>query len=70
MKIKSNLVFDKHTGEFVDLGDPDKNFISMDHEEENLASHALVLYLRGICITIYYYYFVNLFNVDSNKIYS
>ena len=38
MKIESNLVFDKHSGElsgFVDLGDPDKNFTSMDSEDEN-----------------------------------
>ena len=52
MKIKSNLVFDKHTGEltgFVDLGDPDKVFTPMDPKEKNLASHTLVLYLRGIC---------------------
>ena len=41
MKIKSNLVFDKHTGEvtgFVDLGDPDKIFTSMDHGDENLTT--------------------------------
>ena len=57
MKIKSNLVFDKHTGEgtdFVDLGDPDKIFTSMDPEDENLTSHALVLYLRGICTDLKY----------------
>ena len=32
MKIKSNLVFDKHSGEligFVDLGDPDTNFATL-----------------------------------------
>ena len=46
MKIKSNVVFGKHTGEltgFVDLEDPDKNFTSMDPEDEKLTSHALVL---------------------------
>ena len=33
MKIKSNLVFDKHTGEligFLDLGNPDVNFSTLD----------------------------------------
>ena len=52
MKIKSNPVFDKHMGKligFVDLEDTDKNFTSIDREDENLASHALVFYLRGIC---------------------
>ena len=39
---------------FVDLGDPDKFFISMDTEDENLTSHALVLYLRGICMDLKY----------------
>ena len=46
MKIKSNVVFGKHTGEltgFVDLEDPDKNFTSMGPEDEKLTSHALVL---------------------------
>lgn len=44
MKITSNLVFDKFTGEligFVDLGDPDVNFASLE-KADNLASHALV----------------------------
>ena len=56
-KIKSNLVFDKHSGEltgFIDLGDPDKNFISMNPEDENLASHALALYLPGACTDLKY----------------
>ena len=57
MKIKSNLVFDKHTGKltgFADLGDPHKNFTSMDPEDEYLASHALDLYLQGICTDLKY----------------
>ena len=57
MKIKINLVFDKHSGElsgFVDLGDPDKNFTSMDSKMKTLASHALVLYHRGICTDLKY----------------
>ena len=57
MKIKINLVFDKHSGElsgFVDLGDPDKNFTSMDSKMKTLASHALVLHHRGICTDLKY----------------
>ena len=57
MKIKINLVFDKHSGElsgFVDLGDPDKNFTSMDSKMKTLASHALVLYHQGICTDLKY----------------
>ena len=49
MKIKENLVFDKHTEKlvgFVDLGDPDVNFSNFP--ENVLASHALVFYVRGI----------------------
>ena len=51
MKVKSNLVFDKYTGEligFLDLGDPDINFATLDEEDE-LATHALVFFLRGLC---------------------
>ena len=50
MKITSNLVFDKFTGEligFVDLGDPDVNFASLE-KADNLASHALVFMVRGV----------------------
>ena len=51
MKIKSNLVFDRHTGEligFLDLGDPDINFASLEKEDE-LATHVLVFFIRGLC---------------------
>ena len=51
MKIKSNLVFDKHSGEligFIDLGDPDLNFASLENQEE-LATHVLVFFIRGLC---------------------
>ena len=57
MKIKSNLFFDKHSGEltgFVDLRDPDKIFTSMNPEDENLVSHALALHLRGVCTELKY----------------
>ena len=59
MKIKSNLVFDKHTGEFIgflDLGDPDVNFSTLDSEENSLASHALVFFLRGLATNLKYSY--------------
>ena len=50
MKVQSKLVFNKNKGElvgFLDLGDPDINFAAFDDAEE-LASHALVFYVRGI----------------------
>ena len=50
MKVQSKLVFNKNTGDlvgFLDLGDPDINFTAFDDAEE-LASHALVFYIRGI----------------------
>lgn len=51
MKIKSNLVFDKITGEligYVDLGDPDVNFATLEELDE-VATHALVFLIRGVC---------------------
>ena len=51
MKILSNLVFDKVSGELIgytDLGDPDINFGTLEKVDE-LASHALVFFVRGIC---------------------
>ena len=50
MKIQEDLVFNKHTGElvgFVDLGDADLNF-STFKKVENVASHCMVFYLRGL----------------------
>ena len=43
MKIQSNLVFDKHSGDligFVDLGDPMTNYASLG-DEDIMATHAL-----------------------------
>ena len=57
MVLIDKIAFDKHIQElnaFVDLENPDKNFASVDPEDENLASHALVLYLRGICTDLKY----------------
>ncbi|XP_015776465.1 PREDICTED: uncharacterized protein LOC107354492 [Acropora digitifera] len=51
MKIKPNLVFDKITGEligYVDLGDPDVNFATLEELDE-VATHALVFLIRGVC---------------------
>jgi len=51
MKVTSNLVFDKVTGEligYIDLGDPDINFGTLEKVNE-IASHALVFFVRGVC---------------------
>ena len=51
MKIMSNLVFDKVTGEligYLDLGDPDINFGTLE-KADTIASHALMFFVRGIC---------------------
>lgn len=51
MKILSYLVFDKVTGEligFVDLGDPDVNFATLEKADE-ITTHALVFLIRGVC---------------------
>lgn len=50
MKIMSNLVFDKVTGELignVDLGDPEINFAALDKVDE-IATHALVFLVRCV----------------------
>ena len=50
MKIQSNLVYNKYSGEligYVDLGDPDINYTTFVGDDE-LATHALVNYVRGI----------------------
>ena len=50
-KIKSNLVFDKHSGQligFVDLGGDKCNFSCLEKAYE-LATHALAFIVRGLC---------------------
>ena len=50
MKIRSNLVFDKITGQligFTDLGDPTINYATLEKQDE-LASHVLVFLIRGL----------------------
>ena len=54
MKIQANLIWDKHSGEligYVDLGDPDTNFATLE-KSDHLASHALLLMVRGIATTL------------------
>ena len=51
MAVKSNLLFSKESGEligFTDLGDPEVNYNTLEKCEE-LATHALVFLLRGVC---------------------
>ena len=53
MKVQSNLVWDKHSGElvgYVNLGDPDINFATLEKVDE-IASHALLFMVRGITTT-------------------
>ena len=71
MKIQSNLVFDKHSGEligFIDLGDPMTNYANIQ-EEDMVASHALAFLVRGLCTDFKHiigYYFTG--NVTSYQL--
>ena len=62
MKIQSNLVFDKHSGElivFIDLGVPMTNYANIQ-EADMVASHALAFLVRGLCTDLKHiigYYF-------------
>jgi hypothetical protein len=50
MKIQSNLVFNKVSGEligFIDLGDPMTNYAALQ-KEDTIASHALAFLVRGL----------------------
>ena len=54
MKIQSNLVYNQYSGKligYVDLGDPDINYTTFMKDNE-LATHALVYYVRGIAIDL------------------
>ena len=56
MKIRSNLVYDKVTGEligFVDLGDPNVNFATLEEVNER-ATHALVFIVQGLATDLCY----------------
>jgi hypothetical protein len=73
MKIQSNLVFDKYTGDligFVDLGDPATNYATLG-DEDVMASHALAFLVRGMCSDFKHviaYYFTE--NITSYQIMS
>ena len=73
MKIQSNLVFDKYTGDligFVDLGDPATNYATLG-DEDVMATHALAFLVRGMCSDLKHviaYYFTE--NVTSYQIMS
>ena len=71
MKIQSNLVFDKVSGEligFVGLGDPMTNFATLT-DEDQIATHALAFLVRGLCTDLKHiiaYFFTG--NVTSFQI--
>jgi hypothetical protein len=71
MKIQSNLVFDKVSGEligFIDLGDPMTNYATLQ-EEDTIASHALAFLVRRLATDLKHiigYYFTG--NVTSFQI--
>ena len=73
MKIQSNLVFDKYSGDligFVDLGDDATNYASLG-EEDVMATHALAFLVRGMCSDFKHviaYYFTE--NVTSYQLMS
>ena len=62
MKIQSNLVFDKNSGEligFIDLGDPVTNYANLQHGDM-IASYALVFLVSALCTDLKHiiaYYF-------------
>ena len=73
MKIQSDLVFDKHSGDligFVDLGDPVTTYASLG-ESDVMATHALAFLVRGMCSDLKHviaYYFTE--NVTSYQLMS
>ena len=73
MKIQSNLVYDKYSGDligFVDLGDPMTNYASLG-DEDVIATHVLAFLVRGMCSDLKHviaHYFAE--NVTSYQIMS
>ena len=54
MKIQSDFVFDKNSGDlvgFMDLGDPMTNFACLD-DKDIIATHALAFLVRGLCTDV------------------
>ena len=75
MKIQSNPVYDKYSGEligYVYLGDPDIIYTTFVKEDE-LATHALVYYVRGIATDLKFslsyftivFYLIKLYQIMS-----
>ena len=57
MKVKSNLVFDKHTVDlklYLDLGCVEDDFSTLGKEVDCLATHALAFHLRGVITNLKY----------------
>ena len=57
MKVKSNLIFDKHTGElmcYLDLVSVEIDFSTLGREIDCLTTHALVFYLRDVVTDLKY----------------
>ena len=48
MKVLSNLVFDKVSGELIGFVDPDVDFAILE-KADDIATHALVFLIRGVC---------------------
>ena len=60
MKIRSNLVFDKNTGQligFTDLGDSTINYATFEKQDE-LASHVLAFFIRGLTTNLKFSFFI------------
>ena len=66
MKIQSNLVFDKNSGDlvgFIDLGDPMTNYANLQ-QDDTVATHALAFLARGLCTDMKHivgYYFTGMY---------
>ena len=58
MKVKSNLVFDKHTGDlkgYLDLGCVEDDFSTLGKEVDCLSTRALAFHLRGVITNLLKY---------------
>ena len=60
MKMRSNLVFDKNTGQligFTDFGDSTINYTTFEKQDE-LASHVLAFFIRGLTTNLKFSFFI------------